>query len=82
MSNVTNVKAKRFTDGTAASTTAVAAAQTLGGAGNLTLAGGATGFAGTNMAQKITLTSGGNISAVTFTTVSYTHLTLPTIYSV
>ena len=44
MSNVTNVKAKRFTDGTAASTTAVAAAQTLGGAGNLTLAGGATGF--------------------------------------
>ena len=67
MSNVTNVKAKRFTDGTAASTTAVAAAQTLGGAGNFTLAGGATGFAGNNMGQKITLTSGGNISAVTFT---------------
>jgi hypothetical protein len=32
-----------------------------------TLAGGATGFAGNNMGQKITLTSGGNVSAVTFT---------------
>ena len=53
MSNVTNVKAKRFTDGTAADTAAVAALQTLGGAGNLTLAGGATGFAGNNMGQKI-----------------------------
>ena len=51
----------------AADTAAVAALQTLGGAGNLTLAGGATGFAGNNMGQKITLTSGGNISAVTFT---------------
>ena len=54
MSNVTNVKAKRFTDGTAADTAAVAALQTLGGAGNFTLAGGATGFAGNNMGQKIT----------------------------
>ena len=45
MSNVTNVKAKRFTDGTAADTAAVAALQTLGGAGNLTLAGGASGTA-------------------------------------
>ena len=58
MSNVTNVKAKRFTDGTAASTTAVAALQTLGGAGNFTLAGGATGFAGNNMGQKIRFING------------------------
>ena len=63
----TDIKAKRFTDGTAAATTTIAAAQTLGGAGNMTLAGTATTFAGTNMGQKITLVSSGNISAVTFT---------------
>ena len=67
MANVSQVKAKRFTDGTAASATTIAAAQTLGGAGNMTLAGTAATFAGDNMAQKITLVSAGNISAVTFT---------------
>ena len=75
MSNVTNVKAKRFTDGTAADTAAVAALQTLGGAGNFTLAGGATGFAGNNMGQKITLTSGSgdDNSGVTYTVVGTDH---------
>ena len=61
MSNGTNVKAKRFTDGTAANTAAVAALQTSTAAGNLTLAGGAIGFAGNNMGQKITLTSARNM---------------------
>ena len=53
----------------AASTTSVAAAQTLGSAGNMTLAAGAStgAFNGTNTAQVITLTSTGNISARTFT---------------
>ena len=63
----TDIKAKRFTDGTAAAATVIAAAQTLGGAGNMTLAGTAATFGGTNLGQKITLVSGGNISAVTFT---------------
>ena len=47
----TDIKAKRFTDGTAAAATTIAAAQTLGGAGNMTLAGTAATFAGTNMGQ-------------------------------
>tara|TARA_R100001530_G_scaffold117642_1_gene84788 strand:- start:318 stop:917 length:600 start_codon:yes stop_codon:yes gene_type:complete len=51
----------------AASTTSVAAAQTLGGAGNMTLAGTAATFNGTNTAAKVSLTSSGNISGVTFT---------------
>ena len=63
----TDIKAKRFTDGTAAAATTIAAAQTLGGAGNMTLAGTAATFGGTNLGQKITLVSAGNISAVTFT---------------
>ena len=48
----TNIKAKRFTDGTAAAATVIAAAQTLGGAGNMTLAGTAATFGGTNLGQK------------------------------
>ena len=51
----------------AASTTSVAAAQTLGGAGDMTLAGTAATFNGTNTAALVTLTSTGNISGVTFT---------------
>ena len=51
----------------AASTTSVAAAQTLGGAGDMTLAGTAATFAGTNTVALITLTSSGNISGVNFT---------------
>ena len=53
----------------AASTTSVAAAQTLGGAGNLTLASAAStgAYAGTNVGSTISLTSTGNISARTFT---------------
>ena len=54
----TDIKAKRFTDGTAAAATVIAAAQTLGGAGNMTLAGTAATFGGTNLGQKITLVSG------------------------
>tara|TARA_Y100000114_G_C11759874_1_gene328939 strand:- start:2099 stop:2701 length:603 start_codon:yes stop_codon:yes gene_type:complete len=51
----------------AASTTSVAGAQTLGGAGNMTLAGTASTFNGTNTASLVTFTSTGNISGVTFT---------------
>ena len=67
MANVSQVKAQFATDVTATSTTAVAALQTLGGAGNMTLAAGAASFGGTGSSQKVSLTSGGNISAVTFT---------------
>ena len=51
----------------AASTTSVAAAQTLGGAGNMTLAGTAATFNGTNTAALVSFTSTGNISGVNFT---------------
>lgn len=50
----------------AASTTSVAAAQTVVGAGTLTLAASPVTF-GSGTAQRITLTSTGNISGVTFT---------------
>lgn len=50
----------------AAMTTSVAAAQTTVGAGNLTLASSTVTF-GSGTAQRITLTSTGNISARTFT---------------
>ena len=65
MSNVTNVKAKVF-KAVSASTTSIAAGQTLGGAGNLNLTGTAVND-GSNMASTVTLTSTGNISGVNFT---------------
>jgi len=49
-----------------ASTTSLAAAQTLGGAGEMTLTGASVND-GSNMATTVTLTSTGNISGVTFT---------------
>tara|TARA_R100000988_G_C3996060_1_gene165809 strand:+ start:1192 stop:1794 length:603 start_codon:yes stop_codon:yes gene_type:complete len=51
----------------AASTTSVASAQTTGGAANLTLAGTASTFNGTNTAALVSFTSTGNISGVNFT---------------
>ena len=65
----TDVKSKTFLNSLSASTTSIAAAQTLGGAGNMTLAAAAgTGaFHQTDQACKVTLTSTGNISSVTFT---------------
>ena len=65
MSNVTNVKAKMF-KAVSASTTSIAAGQTLGGAGDLNLTGTAVND-GSNMASTVTLTSTGNISGVNFT---------------
>jgi len=67
MANVSQVKAQFATDVTATSTTAIAAAQTLGGAGNMTLAAAAATFGGTGSAQKVSLTCAANMSAVTFT---------------
>ena len=58
----TDVKAKHFKL-IGASTTHIAAAQTLGGAGNFTLANTTVG----NLPQTITFTSTGNISGVTMT---------------
>ena len=65
MSNVTNVKAKMF-KAVSASTTSIAAGQTLSGAGDLNLTGTAVND-GSNMASTVTLTSSGNISGVNFT---------------
>lgn len=65
MSNVTNVKAKMF-KAVSASTTAVAAGQTLSGAGEMNLTGTSVSD-GSNMATTVTLTSTGNISGVNFT---------------
>ena len=67
MANVSQVKAQFATDITATATATIAALQTLGGAGNMTLTGAAATFGGTGSSQKVSLTSGGNISAVTFT---------------
>ena len=67
MANVSQVKAQFATDVTATATATIAALQTLGGAGNMTLTGAAATFGGTGSSQKVSLTSGGNISAVTFT---------------
>ena len=61
----TDIKAKTFVP-QSASTTAIAAAQTLGGAGNMNLTGSSVND-GSNMATTVTLTSTGNISGVTFT---------------
>jgi hypothetical protein len=65
MAYMGDVKAKTFQP-QSASTTKIAAAQTLGGAGNMTLTGSAVND-GSNMASTVTLTSTGNISGVTFT---------------
>ena len=65
MANVSQVKAQFATDITATATATIAALQTLGGAGNMTLTGAAATFGGTGSSQKVSLTSGGNISAVT-----------------
>ena len=58
----TDIKAKHFKL-IGASTTHIAAAQTLGGAGNFTLANTTVG----NLPQTITFTSSGNISGVEMT---------------
>ena len=52
----------------AASTTSVAGAQTLGGAGDMTLAGTASTFNGTNTASLVTFTStiGANVIIIPF----------------
>ena len=65
MAYMGDVKAKTFQP-QSASATKIAAAQTLGGAGNMTLTGSAVND-GSNMASTVTLTSTGNISGVTFT---------------
>lgn len=65
MAYMGDVKAKTFQP-QSASTTKIAAAATLGGAGNMTLTGSAVND-GSNMASTVTLTSTGNISGVTFT---------------
>jgi hypothetical protein len=67
MANVSQVKAQFATDVTATSTTTIAAAQTLGGAGNMTLTGAAATFGGTGSSQKVSLTCAANMSGVTFT---------------
>tara|TARA_R100001480_G_scaffold54723_1_gene67786 strand:+ start:163 stop:765 length:603 start_codon:yes stop_codon:yes gene_type:complete len=63
--SVTPINSKLF-KAVAASTTAIAIAQTLGGAGNLNLTGSSVND-GSNMDTTVTLTSTGNISGVTFT---------------
>ena len=63
--SVTSIKSKLF-KAVSASTTAIAALQTLGGAGNMTLTGTSVSD-GSNMDTTVTLTSTGNISGVTFT---------------
>ena len=63
--SVTPINSKLF-KAVAASTTAIAAAQQLGGAGNMTLTGSSVND-GSNMDTTVTLTSTGNISGVTFT---------------
>ena len=63
--SVTSIKAKQF-KAVAADTAAIAALQTLGGAGNMTLTGSSVSD-GSNMDTTVTLTSTGNISGVTFT---------------
>jgi hypothetical protein len=65
MAYMGDVKAKTFQP-QSANTTKIAAAQTLGGAGNMTLTGSSVND-GSNMASTVTLTSTGNISGVTFT---------------
>jgi|TARA_R100000030_G_scaffold48_1_gene52 hypothetical protein len=63
--SVTSIKSKLF-KAVSASTTAIAAGQTLGGAGNMNLTGTSVSD-GSNMDTTVTLTSTGNISGVTFT---------------
>ena len=63
--SVTPINSKLF-KAVSASTTAIAIAQTLGGAGNMTLTGSSVSD-GSNMDTTVTLTSTGNISGVNFT---------------
>ena len=63
--SVTPINSKLF-KAVSASTTAIAIAQTLGGAGNLNLTSSSVSD-GSNMDTTVTLTSTGNISGVTFT---------------
>ena len=63
--SVTPINSKLF-KAVSASTTAIAIAQTLGGAGNLNLVSSSVSD-GSNMDTTVTLTSTGNISGVTFT---------------
>ena len=63
--SVTSIKSKLF-KAVSASTTAIAALQTLGGAGNMNLTGTSVSD-GSNMDTTVTLTSGGNISGTNFT---------------
>jgi hypothetical protein len=63
--SVTPINSKLF-KAVAADTAAIAALQTLGGAGNMTLTGSSVND-GSNMDTTVTLTSTGNISGVTFT---------------
>jgi hypothetical protein len=65
MAYMGDVKAKTFQP-QSASTTVIAAAQTLGDAGDMNLTGSAVND-GSNMASTVTLTSTGNISGVNFT---------------
>ena len=67
MANVSQVKAQFATDITATATATIAALQTLGGAGNMTLTGAAATFGGTGSSQKVSLTCGADMRAVTFT---------------
>jgi len=67
MANVSQVKAQFATDVTATATATIAALQTLGGAGNMTLTGAAATFGGTGSSQKVSLTCGADMSTVTFT---------------
>ena len=67
MANVSQVKAQFATDITATATATIAALQTLGGAGNMTLTGAAATFGGTGSSQKVSLTCGADMSTVTFT---------------
>ena len=63
--SVTSIKSKLF-KAVSADTAAIAALQTLGGAGNMNLRGTSVSD-GSNMGTTVTLTSGGNISGTNFT---------------
>jgi len=63
--SVTSIKSKLF-KAVSADTAAIAALQTLGGAGNMNLTGTSVSD-GSNMDTTVTLTSGGNISGTNFT---------------
>ena len=68
MPNVSSVKSKTFGDVAAADTASLAALQTLGGAGDMTLkaAAGTGAYNGTNLAQLVDITCGADVASVTF----------------